>query len=358
MARSTGPFRWSGVPGRPPRGDDMRAAALIPRNVGAAPTSAVVDACIAGHQASGLRTVYCYAETRDDTVRNYNPTDTGRTPSQPAFPGDLARLQKTYFSSRDQLLTLRLGDTRAENFALARRHGLGITCDAVFGVATPLRSNNWSPRLRQMAAQGELGPDLALIHGTGIPSDVFALLAKHGVAMILAPTSDAVLRGLGDSLTPVQQVIDHGMLERSGISTDNDVALSNARWQRGEADSPAPMSVRDVLTLATKGGAYAVGLGDRVGTLSPGKAADIIMIRCNDLSLGPLNNAYGSVVVGANPENVDTVMIGGQARKRHRELVAIDQSALMRRLVSSRDHIGAASGLWRPSDALGGQPAN
>ena len=330
----------------------------------------VVDACIEGHRASGARIVYCYGETRDDTMQRRNPTATARTPTVPPFPQDLPRLLQNHFSSTDQLLTLRLADAEAAHFATARQYGIGISCDGVYGLATPMRSGNWTQRLRELAASGELGPDVTLIHCTGLSTEMFELVAEHGVAVTLAPFTDACSRGTADSVSPIQKVLDHGLLERTSLSTDADHLepshlfaqmrtvliiqrmLANQRWQAGDPAAPATMRARDVLTMATRGGARAVGLANRIGTLTPGKDADLITIRYGDLSLGPLTNAVGSIVLGADPANVDTVMIRGEIRKRHGKLVGVDEAAVMRRLLASRDYIAATAGVWRESDVI------
>ncbi len=62
-------------------------------------------------------------------------------------------------------------------------------------------------------------------------------------------------------------------------------------------------------------GAADVGLGDQIGSLTPGKQADIVAIRAEDINNLPLNNAIGTVVQGADTRNVDTVLVGGQVRK-------------------------------------------
>lgn len=330
----------------------------------------VVDACIEGHRASGARIVYCYGETRDDTQRRHNPTATARTPTVPPFPQDLPRIQQSYFRSTDQLLTLRLADTWGEHFAVARQHGIGITSDGVYGLATSMRSGNWTPHLRELAASGELGPDVTFIHCTGLSSEMFELLAEHRVAVTLAPFTDACYRGAADSVSPIQKVLDHGLLERTGLSTDAahlepghlfaqmrtvliiQRMLANQRWQAGDPAAPTTMRARDLLTMATRGGARAIGLGDRVGTLTPGKDADIIMIRYGDLSLGPLTNAVGSIVLGADPSHVDTVMIRGEIRKRNGKLVGVDEASIMRRFLASREFLAATAGVWRESDVV------
>jgi cytosine/adenosine deaminase-related metal-dependent hydrolase len=330
----------------------------------------ICDAAIAGHRASGVRAVYCYAETRDDSAQRSNPTGSPRSLSRPPFPDDLERLQRTHFSGADDLLSLRLGVSYdfSRRFALARRAGLGITCDGVFGVSTPTRSNSWSPILRDLVARGDLGSDVALIHGTALPDDVLEAMARTRTGLILAPTSDGSLRGLGNSTTPIEGAMRHGLLARTGISTDIDVSLSSdlfaqmravfllqrvlasRAWQRGAPDPLDPITVQQVLGLATLGGARALGMEDRIGSLTPGKDADIILVRYGQISSGLLNSAVGHLVIGAGPEDVDTVIIKGKIRKRRGVLLDVDESGLMEAFARSRDYLAAASGVWSPGD--------
>lgn len=321
-------------------------------------SSAICDAAIQGHIDSGVRAVYSYAPPRSG-------------PSDPLHPSDVHRLIDRFFTDSDRLVTLRLG-TRliSENYALARRLGLGITSDGVFGVPTPLRPDASSQRLLEMANASELGPDVTLIHGTGFPDTVMKALRDHGVCLVLAPTSDSTLRGLGNSVPPIQQAIDHGMLERTGISVDVEVALTsdifaqmraifliqrilaNKDWAEGDPSAPPPMSVRDVLTMATIGGARASGLGDTIGSLTPGKQADLVMIRTTDINLAPLNNAVGTVVIGAGVDNVHSVMIGGRLKKWNGRLLQLDESAIVQAATASRDYLAAITGLWKPEDVV------
>lgn len=224
--------------------------------------------------------------------------------------------------------------------------------------------------MRELAASGELGPDITLIHCTGLSDEMFKLIAEHGVAVTLAPFTDATYRGAADSVSPIQKVLDHGLLERTGLSTDAahlepshlfdqmrtvmiiQRMLANQRWQAGDPAAPAMLRARDLLTMATRGGARAIGLGDRVGTLAPGQDADIIMIRYGDLSLGPLTNAVGSIVLGAGPSNIDTVMIRGEIRKRYGRLVGVDEASIMRRFLASREFLASTTGVWRESDVV------
>src|SRR5882757_4197775 len=85
-----------------------------------------------------------------------------------------------------------------------------------------------------------------------------------------------------------------------------------------------PLGVRDVLEFATLAGARAAGLGGRTGSLTPGKQADLILIRATDLNLAPVTDPAAAVVLAAHPGNVDTVLVGGRTVKRGGRLLAAD----------------------------------
>ena len=87
---------------------------------------------------------------------------------------------------------------------------------------------------------------------------------------------------------------------------------------------PCAVTVRQVLQCATVNGARCAALLDKCGTLTPGKEADVVMIRADEMNVYPLNNALGTVVQAAEVHNVDTVIIGGAIRKRHGALVGVN----------------------------------
>jgi cytosine/adenosine deaminase-related metal-dependent hydrolase len=318
-------------------------------------TTEIADAAVRGHMESGIRAVYAYAGPR---VAMPSP-----------FPGDVHRIKRRFFAAADQLVTLRLGTAlEPATFALAREAGIGIHCDGIYGMKTAFRPDA-TPILTEMANTGLLGPDVTLIHGTGSSAELLRLLAQHRVNLALAPTSDATLRGLGDSVTPVQSVLDAGMADRTGLSTDVETSLSgdlfaqmraafmvqrifaNKRWSEGGA-APATITVRDVLRMATIGGAAANGLSDRIGTLTPGKAADLVLLRANHVAAGPLNNAAAAVVIGGTPDLVDTVIVGGRIRKRHGTLLRDDIATIMADAQRSRDFLARAANVWRAEDVI------
>lgn len=280
-----------------------------------------------------------------------------------SWPGDLKRVRDTYFSSSDQLLTLRLG-TIGAGFArpdialgtaqarLARDLGIPLTSDGIAGVEA-------SDRVLELAREGLLDENIALIHCLDISDEAWRAIADNGVNVSIPTTSDATI-GIWESIPSVQKALDVGI--RPSLSVDVEAVLSTDMFTQmrvllniqrmmvfnrrhlGEVDHPAPLTNRDVLELATVQGAKFNGTFDRTGTLTPGKRADLIMITADDWNTLPLNNAFGTVVTAADTRNVEAVFVDGQVRKWAHRLVDHDLARIRRLVEESRDDVMAAGG--------------
>ncbi len=90
------------------------------------------------------------------------------------------------------------------------------------------------------------------------------------------------------------------------------------------------MNTRRILEMATIDAARSLGLGDVVGSLTPGKRADLILVRARDIATAPRTDVPNLLALAAGAENVDTVMVDGRIRKRHGELVDIDEARVVR----------------------------
>ena len=108
-----------------------------------------------------------------------------------------------------------------------------------------------------------------------------------------------------------------------------------------ESQSPdqATFSPRDLLSFATIEGARACGLDRRTGSLTPGKRADIIIIRLDDVNLAPATDAAAAVVTSAHAGNVDSVMVNGRFVKRDRALVHLDPRRVIELAAASRERM-------------------
>jgi cytosine/adenosine deaminase-related metal-dependent hydrolase len=271
------------------------------------------------------------------------------------WPQDLERLQKKYFSSTDQLVTLRMfSGVNRDNWAVARKLGLRIT--------TEFQGPQAAALLDPLAQDKLVGPDNTFNHCGALPEKTWKTFVDTGANINVCPRSDAQY-GLGEGLCALQSAWDHGI--KPGLSVDNETSYStdmfmemrvafylqravaqNRRFS-GDQNPPKPLTVRDMLYCATMGGAHCAGLDDKIGSLAPGKEADLLLIRADDINLYPSNNAVGTVVQAAERSNIDTVIVGGRVRKYRGQVVGLDMVRLKAMVEESRSHLFSAVG-YRP----------
>jgi 5-methylthioadenosine/S-adenosylhomocysteine deaminase len=296
-----------------------------------------------------------YADSGIRAVHAGGPSNTGVWEEH--LPQDLIRVRDQYCSAADSLTSVRMFiDMRRpmpvpDLFAFAREHGFSITMDAIMGQRCD--------EIVELGYAGLLGPDLTLIHCNDMPEEGWRLIADAGTKITLATTSEQQL-GLGSGVPVIQAALDHGI--RPCLSGDVEVCLAGdmftqmrttvttqrmlakARKFRGENDAPALISHRDVLEFTTRYAADAVGLGDQIGTLTPGKYADLLCIRAEDINNMPVNHAIGTIVLATESRNIDMVFVAGRPKKWQGRLVGQDIDALRTMVRDSRDYIASRVG--------------
>jgi len=293
------------------------------------------DAAIAGLKEAGIRSVYAFG---------------GGTPGpRNQFPRDIRRLRTQYFSSSDQLLTLAMATTTsASDWMVAREVGAPITLHVNgAGSLVPM-----APAMRS---------DCTYIHCNNLTEEEWRLIASTGGHVSIA---GPIEMEMGHGVPPFQQAIAHGI--RPSLSVDVETEMPGdlftqmrtaftlqrmqvlARERAGEKNLPKLLTVREVVEFATIEGARANALDKEVGTLTPGKQADIILLRHDRINVLPLNNAYSAVVQGMDTSNVDTVFIGGKLMKSGGQLVGVDMARVTRLAEASRDYILSKTG-WPTS---------
>jgi 5-methylthioadenosine/S-adenosylhomocysteine deaminase len=291
------------------------------------------DACIAALRESGIRAVFAYS-------RGIGPAN--------RYPQDIDRLQRTYFSTPDQLLTLALGvGLDPQLFAAAR----------AAGVKAVLHMRNDSAGLMALGRAGLLRPGDAFIHCTHLDDAAWRLMRDNAIEVSLCAQIEMTM---GHGYPAVQQALDHGF--RPSLSSDHGDSFAQdfftamrvvftfqrsqvfARARAGERNLPALMTCRDALEFATLAGARCAGLDRRVGSITPGKEADLVVLRADSPSLWPTNNAPGTVVNMMTPANVETVLIAGKVRKWRGRLVGVDVARAMRLAEEARDAVMRRAG--------------
>jgi 5-methylthioadenosine/S-adenosylhomocysteine deaminase len=291
------------------------------------------DALIKGLKDSGIRAVYAYSRGSGPGAK---------------YPGDVERIQKQHFSSADQLVTLAMGTAVSrEQWSLARRHGLRI-----FTHVVGTNAATGPEEVDKLGEEGLMGPDNVYIHFTGATAAQMRRVKETGGSLSIACPIEMAMR---HGMPPIQQALDAGI--RPSLSSDVETtmaadmftqmraaftlqrALVNERAIKGEKELPPLLTARDVIEFANLQGARADGLEARVGTLSPGKEADIVMLRTDVPNTLPFNNAYGAIVTAMDTSNVDTVFVAGKMIKHGGSLIGVDLASMRRQAAASRDYL-------------------
>jgi cytosine/adenosine deaminase-related metal-dependent hydrolase len=302
------------------------------------------DAVVQALKDSGLRAIFAYGF----------PWWGKWEERQPSW---FVRAATEYFSSKDQMLTLALAapgpeftdfEVARDHWKLARETGARITTHVGVGTYGQER------KVQEMGEAGLLGPDTTYIHCTTLNDTEIQMIVDSGGSVSLASPVEMMM---GHGMPPIQKFLDRGLAPTLSIDVETNVPSDMFNQMRSvlglqralaAAEGKAAVSTRDVLAWATIEGARANGLDSKVGTLTPGKQADLIMLRTDRLNVTPLNDPATAVVAGMDTSNVDSVFIAGRAMKRGGKVLHVDWNATMKAVSESRDGLIARSGFKLP----------
>jgi len=274
-------------------------------------------------------------------------------PNQP-YPDDIRRLRRQHFSSSDQLLTLALAaagpefsslEAAVREWTIAREVGARISVHA--GVGNPGKQG----LLQALSQRVQLAEDTTYIHCSTLSDIEWRMIADTGGSVSLAIP---VEMQMGHGMPPIQNArgvgirpslsVDVETNQPTDMFTQMHACFALQRAHVNEKDlfpgTPPPgdlLTVRNVLEFATIEGARANGLASKIGTLTPGKDADVILLRAKAINVGPVNDPIGAVVLGMDTSNVDSVFIAGRPIKRNGQLVGVDVPQLLDRSAQARD---------------------
>jgi 5-methylthioadenosine/S-adenosylhomocysteine deaminase len=193
--------------------------------------------------------------------------------------------------------------------------------------------------IRLLAEHGLLRPGILAAHCVTVDAEEIALLAGHRVSVAHCPRSNAVL---GCGIAPLRELLDAGITV--GLGTDSPAStpsfdmfeelrtalfLARARERRPEA-----LTAAEALELATLGSARALGLDGEVGSLEPGKRADLVVVSLEGSPFLPWEDPVAAVVLGGSPERVTATLVEGEIRY---ERGAFDWHGLRQNGVEARD---------------------
>ena len=249
---------------------------------------------------------------------------------------DFERLRRDWKSvSNDGLLDLGLAwrgmgaaptsilpEVYQKEFDAARGAGLPISVHAA-----NLRSR--AGAVDALAKANLLGKDVQLIHAIWITPEEIQSVAAAGSSVSLSPYTE--LR-IGFGFPRTGELLAGGVTV--GLSVDTTVLSGNADMfaimkviqnvENSRTENEFKLPARRVLELATIEGARSMRVDDRVGSLKPGKRADLIMVSTRDVNIGVFTDPAHMLVEAAQPSNIDTVVVDGRILKRRGKLTAFD----------------------------------
>ncbi|HEY6514021.1 MAG TPA: amidohydrolase family protein [Burkholderiaceae bacterium] len=327
------------------------------------------DAAIRGIMETGQRAVFGYFESAGAAILGTNPGN--------KYPDDAVRIKKRWFSSSDQLMTMIMGgEIYLPGYEKAWKIGRQLGLQVAAHILSPFGMRPTFDLLAQNQGGDSgtlgIGPDNLFVHMTGMSDvgwqkvkDVGAQVSlavpiemnmRHGMPPILkmqslglepSLSSDVECTLTADFFTQMRSTmnVQRALVNQMVLEQGNFVPPN--QWPTPAAGTPAPLTARDVLRYATINGAKGLRLDHKVGTLTPGKEADIIILDAEAINVAPLNNVPGAVVSLMERSNVETVIVGGKVRKWKGRLLDVNLSRLRRQLEDSRDYLFSTAGVPR-----------
>jgi cytosine/adenosine deaminase-related metal-dependent hydrolase len=316
------------------------------------PTPEHTDAAIRGLDHAGIRALFLHGSPKPD------PKPGQKHFSEVPMPrGEVERFRKGRFASRDGLVTFGLAilgpyystyDVTRADLALARE--LDLSASMHVGGGTGLVPNGFERLLDDDLVDGHL----TVVHGNDIAPDTVRRIADRGGTFTVTAEIELQM-GYGDPLTGIL----HAHKAPISIGTDVEPAVGSdlftcmrltlqhernrgiieALEKTGSRPQQSALTCRDALSWVTTGAAKIAGLDDRIGSITPGKQADIVLLRTDTLNMTPMHDLVGCAVMQAATANVDTVIIAGRAVKKGGKLLADGLADKMSALQRSGERI-------------------
>jgi 5-methylthioadenosine/S-adenosylhomocysteine deaminase len=309
-------------------------------------TPAHADAAVDALQETGIRAVFAYG------------TPMTLFGTKEPHPADARRMRKERLASSDALVTMALA-IRGTDFApgtaeadirFARELGLLASFHVACAKHGPRPQS-----MHSLAEQRLLGEDINLVHANFLTADEFRVIANNGASISITPEVEMQM-GLG--LPPTGAVLaarakfNIGTDVVTGVSTDmftqmrfliqTQRALTNDTFHQREAmPDRLAITVQQALELATIKSAQCLGLDGRLGSLTPGKEADVLLLRKSDINMRAAADPISAIVLHAGVANVDTVIVGGNVVKQNGKLTYRDLPRRLAELERSSARLNA-----------------
>jgi 5-methylthioadenosine/S-adenosylhomocysteine deaminase len=244
-----------------------------------------------------------------------------------------------YLVSRDHLIQAR---------ALATELGVPIlihVSETKNELAQVAEKQNGMTPAAYLDSIGFLGHDVVIAHGVWLTPDEIKMLAQKRVGVAHCPESNSML---ASGIAPVVDLRKAGV--NVGLGTDGPAGSNNnldmveemasaARFQKVTKMDPTVLSARNVLEMATIGGARVLGMEDKIGTLEAGKRADVIVVNLQQAKTQPVYSVESAIVYAASGSSVVTTICDGKILMRDRRVLTVDVPSAIAKAKQYRDQV-------------------
>ncbi|MFI6071896.1 amidohydrolase family protein [Actinoplanes sp. NPDC051343] len=242
-----------------------------------------------------------------------------------------------------------------EKAAFEAARELGVPVNTHVGVWGATNDNG----VKMMYENGFMTPENIYVHAATLTNDSYSRIAATGGSVSVSTESE---QSAGQGYPPTWQLRKHGIpvslsmdtsvwwsadlfaAMRATLSADRSREHMEAHGKQ-ETVTNHHLRAENVVEFATRGGAKAIGKDDKLGALTPGRQADIVLIKNDDSpAMFPILNPYGHIVYQANRADVHTVMVGGNVVKRDGKLVGTDLPAARAKVGATVDYLRGTLG--------------
>lgn len=213
-----------------------------------------------------------------------------------------------------------------------------------------LKQNGMSP-VQYLDKIGVLGPDVVAAHCIYVDEKDRATLASRHTGCVHNPSSNMML---ASGVSPVPQMLSAGVAV--GLGTDGPAGSNNDLDLMEEMDlaaklakitemNPLALNAKAVVEMATIDGARALHMDKEIGSIEPGKKADVIVISLDEPNAVPMYDIYAQLAYALKASDVETVVIGGRAVMRDHKLLTVNEEQAIAKAREYRKTIAASLGL-------------
>lgn len=236
---------------------------------------------------------------------------------------------------------------RAKEEAAAEGILLQIHTAETRGEAEQIKSEHGLSPVKYLDSLGILDEKTLISHAVWVDSEDIEIIASRGAGVAHSPESNMKL---ASGTAPVPEFIKAGIpvgLGTDGCASNNNLDMfgemdTAAKLHKAAASDPTVMNAEQVLRMATIEGARALGLDRLIGSVEPGKAADLIIVDCSRPHLTPMYHPVSHLVYSARGSDVRDVFINGCAKVRNGKLVEIDAGEIMEKAAALGRRIGSS----------------